>query len=59
MIRITALPGSATGGSEAYLDQMFRLRARVFCERLGWDVTIREGRERAISTIRTPPTPSP
>ena len=28
------------------LDQMFRLRARVFGERLGWDVEIRDGRER-------------
>ena len=28
------------------LDEMFRLRARVFGERLGWDVAIVEGRER-------------
>ncbi len=28
------------------LDQMFRMRARVFGERLGWDVTIEDGRER-------------
>lgn len=27
------------------LDQMFRLRARVFAGRLGWDVTINDGRE--------------
>lgn len=27
------------------LDQMFRLRARVFAGRLGWDVTITDGRE--------------
>lgn len=45
MIRITALRGSATDRSGAYLDQMFRLRARVFSVRLGWDVTIRDGRE--------------
>ncbi|MGH6805560.1 MAG: acyl-homoserine-lactone synthase [Ensifer adhaerens] len=44
-MRITALRGSATDRSDAYLDQMFRLRARVFSERLGWDVTIRDGRE--------------
>nr|WP_083222600.1 acyl-homoserine-lactone synthase [Ensifer sp. LC163] len=46
VISITALPGSASDRSDAYLDQMFRLRARVFSERLGWDVTIRDGRER-------------
>lgn len=28
------------------LDQMFRLRARVFGERLGWNVEIKNGRER-------------
>jgi len=28
------------------LDDMFRLRARVFGDRLGWDVNIRNGRER-------------
>jgi N-acyl-L-homoserine lactone synthetase len=30
----------------ALLDEMFKMRARVFGERLGWDVTVREGRER-------------
>ena len=28
------------------LDEMFKLRARVFESRLGWDVTVRNGRER-------------
>ena len=28
------------------LDQMFRLRAKVFAERLKWDVTVVDGRER-------------
>ena len=28
------------------LDDMFRLRARVFGDRLGWDVNIKDGRER-------------
>jgi N-acyl-L-homoserine lactone synthetase len=28
------------------LDQMFRLRARVFHDRLGWDVDVSDGRER-------------
>jgi acyl homoserine lactone synthase len=28
------------------LDEMFRMRARVFGERLGWDVTITDGQER-------------
>ncbi|OCP24832.1 MULTISPECIES: acyl-homoserine-lactone synthase [unclassified Ensifer] len=46
VISITALPGSASDRSDAYLGHMFRLRARVFSERLGWDVTIRNGRER-------------
>lgn len=27
------------------LDAMFRLRKRVFCDRLGWDVQVTEGRE--------------
>jgi acyl homoserine lactone synthase len=31
---------------EHLLDQMFRQRARVFHERLGWDVTVIDGRER-------------
>ena len=30
---------------EGILDDMFRLRARVFADRLGWEVTIEEGRE--------------
>ena len=29
----------------AVLDEMFRLRARVFADRLGWDVTIQDGME--------------
>jgi N-acyl-L-homoserine lactone synthetase len=28
------------------LEQMFRMRARVFHDRLGWDVTVEEGQER-------------
>jgi N-acyl-L-homoserine lactone synthetase len=28
------------------LDEMFKMRARVFGERLGWDVVVHEGRER-------------
>jgi acyl homoserine lactone synthase len=28
------------------IDQMFRLRARVFAERLKWDVTVIDGKER-------------
>ncbi|MFD1341166.1 acyl-homoserine-lactone synthase [Litorisediminicola beolgyonensis] len=27
------------------LDQMYQLRARVFADRLGWDVTVRDGKE--------------
>lgn len=30
------------------LDEMFRLRARVFEGRLGWDVDVRDGRERDV-----------
>ncbi len=29
----------------AVLDEMFRLRARVFADRLGWEVTIQDGME--------------
>ncbi len=28
------------------LDEMFRLRARIFHDRLGWDVQVRDGKER-------------
>lgn len=28
------------------LDEMFRLRARIFLDRLGWDVQVRDGKER-------------
>jgi N-acyl-L-homoserine lactone synthetase len=28
------------------LEQMFRLRARIFHDRLGWDVTVKNGKER-------------
>ncbi len=28
------------------IDQMFRLRAKVFADRLGWSVTVANGRER-------------
>ncbi|NRP21806.1 Acyl-homoserine-lactone synthase [Ensifer adhaerens] len=45
MARITAIKIGDIG-SDTYLDQMFQLRARVFCERLGWNVTITNGRER-------------
>ncbi|WP_420801327.1 acyl-homoserine-lactone synthase [Pinisolibacter aquiterrae] len=33
------------GRAADLLDQMFRLRARVFAGRLGWDVAVEEGRE--------------
>lgn len=28
-----------------YIDQMHRMRARVFADRLGWDVSVRDGKE--------------
>ena len=28
------------------LEQMFRLRARIFRDRLGWDVAVKDGKER-------------
>jgi acyl homoserine lactone synthase len=31
---------------EALLDEMFRLRARVFGDRLGWEIDVRNGQER-------------
>lgn len=30
---------------EALLDEMFRLRARVFGDRLGWEIAVKDGRE--------------
>lgn len=32
--------------ADGLLEQMFRLRARVFCDRLAWDVTVTDGQER-------------
>lgn len=43
MIRI--IEGYDPAAVPIELDQMFRQRATVFGERLGWDVTIEEGRE--------------
>lgn len=42
IIVIDALNSDRFGG---VLDEMFRLRARVFGDRLGWDVDVRDGRE--------------
>lgn len=42
---IYAVQGNTTTGYEKLVDDMFRLRARVFDERLGWEVQVSNGRE--------------
>jgi N-acyl-L-homoserine lactone synthetase len=46
MIRIEY--ARALAGEAHILDQLFRMRARVFRERLNWDVVVTEGRERDL-----------
>lgn len=43
---ITLIQGNSAPLHRDLFDQMFRLRARVFSERLGWDVNVHNGRER-------------
>lgn len=44
-MRALAVRGSEAEQSICLLDEMYRLRARVFGDRLGWDVRIENGRE--------------
>ena len=44
-MRAIAIPPEHYRSHAALLDQMHQLRARVFHERLNWDVTVRDGRE--------------
>lgn len=43
MIRI--VEGCDRAAHSAHIDQMYRMRARVFSERLGWAVEVNDGRE--------------
>ncbi len=43
---IIAINGANNNAHSGLLDQMYRLRAEVFHERLGWDVTVKNGKER-------------
>ncbi len=43
---IVIVEGHNTGRYAHLLEQMFRMRARVFHDRLGWDVTVKDGEER-------------
>lgn len=45
-MRAIAIDANEYGGSGSLLDGMHRLRARVFAGRLGWQVKIKQGRER-------------
>ncbi len=45
-MRAIAIDAKGHGGSGSLLDGMHRLRARVFADRLGWQVQIEQGRER-------------
>ncbi len=42
---IIAINGSEIGAHPRLADAMFRLRAEVFSERLGWDVRVADGKE--------------
>ena len=42
---IQAIEGADRHAHAELFDQMFRMRAAVFSERLGWDVTVFDGRE--------------
>ncbi|HQS48143.1 MAG: hypothetical protein B7Y12_08135 [Rhizobiales bacterium 24-66-13] len=44
-MRALAIAPQSTRDFPDLLDGMHRLRARVFGERLGWDVDVRNGRE--------------
>ena len=44
-MRAIAIPPEHYRSHAALLDRMHQLRARVFHERLNWDVTVRDGRE--------------
>ncbi len=44
-MRVIAIPPEHYRSHAALLDRMHQLRARVFHERLNWDVTVRDGRE--------------
>lgn len=43
MIRV--VEGVDRGRHPELIDQMFRMRASVFADRLGWDVSVKDGRE--------------
>lgn len=43
---VTAIKSAMTASEASLIDDMFRLRARVFDGRLKWQVTVEEGRER-------------
>lgn len=45
MIEISIARAGEGALSAALMDSMFRLRTEVFCERLGWEVRVEQGRE--------------
>lgn len=45
-MRAIGIDANEHGGAGSLLDEMYRLRARVFAGRLGWQVKIEQGRER-------------
>lgn len=44
-MRAIAVPPKTYSNSAVLLDSMHGLRAHVFCERMNWDVEVRDGRE--------------
>ncbi len=45
-MQVKLIAGHDAGAHPDLIDQMFRLRARVFKERLDWNVAVANGRER-------------
>ncbi|MFT4118337.1 acyl-homoserine-lactone synthase TraI [Bradyrhizobium sp.] len=45
-MRAIAIDANNQVSRKSLLDEMFRLRARIFADRLGWQVRIEQGRER-------------
>ena len=50
---IKLVNGQDRASHAGLIDAMFRMRAEVFSARLGWDVTVRDGREMDASTNAT------
>jgi acyl homoserine lactone synthase len=53
---ILAIEGVDRHAYPYLFEQMFRMRTAVFSERLGWDVTVVDGKRSTVLTRKTPST---